>query len=630
MKSLRIVQLGAVVCLLAQAQFKTDGVITAAALPKGTVFLTFDDGPDEPGPDGMTQMEKVARYLHSQVEIPRTGPGNPKPLARSIRATFATVTCHYQNQDKPDPGSSLCLGYGDVAETVASTVVQLGHDLMNHSVNHIPLTTIQNPAKILYEVGHAQQQIDKLQDNSPRLFRGPGLAFDGRVAGILNADPYAGLLTGPIDADVGGDFYLGNNTWTGGDWDCFALGVSVPACGALYVDAIRSATHGVIVLLHVRTEIMTGKGGNPFAVNLIRYIVENLGPDYEYLPLDAIPGIHGGIRADPVLVSNEFSPSDGQGEVVEGAIGGPGKAHGVCKARGQTVFCKNADGLGGFLPASAWITLADSTWTAAYGSKFWLADVNGDGRADLVFPASGTLWVAYNDGQNGFYAPIQYLMGPLPDPQYIHFGNLRPGKSVDMVVWTPLQDAPKVYSNLGVRFATPPALAGSAGPELDTMRLDWQMQALQLMDVNGDGLADIIIPGAASVRCALNTGAGGFSPLQACSTKGGQFTSAQGWANPAISATFGVANIHGPVVVGGVPTGLIFAPVTVDPAHPAISDRYRYICNDCFTNSTDPAWQPQRQASQILWGDFSGTGVDSPCLVRSDGLYLGLTRSASN
>jgi hypothetical protein len=90
-----------------------------------------------------------------------------------------------------------------------------------------------------------------------------------------------------------------------------------------------------------------------------------------------------------------------------------------------------------------------------------------------------------------------------------------------------------------------------------------------------------------------------------------------------------VANIGGPVVVGGLPAGLIFAPILADPKNPTVSDRYRYICNDCFTNSADPAWHPELQAAQILWGDFSGTGVDSPCLVRNGGLYLGLTKTAS-
>lgn len=271
--------------------------------------------------------------------------------------------------------------------------------------------------------------------------------------------------------------------------------------------------------------------------------------------------------------------------------------------------------------------MQDSTWTSNYGAKFWLADLNQDGRADLIFPASGTLWVAYNNGGSGFYPPIQYLSGTLPDPQYVHFGKVRPGNTVDMIVWTPDMTQPQVYVNQGVRFAAP--ASSPLVPALVNARLDLEFGAIRLMDVNGDGLEDLVIPGGATVRCALSLGTGGFGSLQACSTQGGQFTGAQGWAKPAYSETFGVANIQGPVIVGGVPTGLIFAPVLVDKTKPSVSDRYRYICNDCFTNSSDPAWRPDLRATQVLWGDFGGTGVDSPCLVRSDGLYMGLTRSGS-
>ena len=248
----------AAICVLAacpiRAQFKIGGVINAAATPKGTVFLTFDDGLDEAGPDGLSQFEKVAAYLHGPIRFTKD-PGGGTPI--SIRATFAVVTCHFVDQDKPAPNSSMCLTYGDRPESVATKVLAQGHDLINHTVNHLPLTGITDPAQLLYEVGHAQQVLDQLQGNSPRLFRAPGLAFSDSVAAVLNADPYVGQLIGPIDADVGGAFDV-NGTWIGGDWDCVADGLSVQVCGDLYVGAIRAAQHGVIVLLHVRTETMTG------------------------------------------------------------------------------------------------------------------------------------------------------------------------------------------------------------------------------------------------------------------------------------------------------------------------------------------------------------------------------------
>ncbi len=609
--------IGLIAAAPASGQFLTNGVIRATDTPRHSVFLTFDDGPDEPGPDGLTQMEKVARFLQGPVSVPAPGGRNgvSPDVLKSIRASFAIVSCHFLGQDPPNPISSLCIGLGDVPESVATSVITAGHDLFNHSQNHIPLTMLQTPSEILYEVGHAQLEVDKLRDNSPRVFRAPGLSFSASVAAILNADPFAGQITGPIDTDVGGGFDI-NGTWMGGDWDCFELNMSVPACGELYVNAIRQAGQGVIVLLHVRTEIMTGRDGNPFPLDLARYIVEHLGPDYEYVPLDAIPGVRGELMTAPVTqVSTEFGAADGEGAVAAGLLNGSGKAAGVCKARGSTVACKTSDGSGGFLPAATWMVIGDPSWTATYGSAFWLADMNGDGFADLVFPASGSLWVALNNLEGGFKTPRELFRGPVPDPRYIRFGRVSGSAREDMVAWTPDVAVPPVYVNDGARLVAPPAqsVAGAAA--------SLQLLTAKLIDLDGDGRADLVVRGETQVLCAHSTGAG-LGPLQPCSVAGGPFAQQVSEWNAQYADTFGVANINGPVVVDGVPTGVIFAPLVKG----SVSNRHRYLCNDCFTNAVDETWKPELRASQIVWADFTHAGVDSPMFVRADGLYLGVTQ----
>ena len=524
-----------------QAQFRVGGVITAANAPKGTVFLTFDDGLDETGPDGQTQIEKVGRYLHGPVNFSSPmGPVNPigssTDVKKSIRATFALVTCHFVGQDLADPNSSLCNGYGDQPKNIATGLIQLGHDLINHSVNHIPLTTIQDPSKIIYEVGRAQKELDQLQDNSPRLFRGPGLAFNSGVANVLNADPYTGKLIGPIDADVGADFYTG--TWMGGDWDCIARGMSVKACGDLYVNAISSATHGVIVLLHVRTEMMSGRNGSAFPINLIKYIVKHLGPGYDYLPLDAIPGVLGTTATTPTRrVTTEFSPGDGEGTVVAGPIAGKGQPSGLCKARHGTIYCMLSDGKGGVLPATPWLRIGDQTWFSTYNSKFWLADINGDGLTDVVFPGSSGLWVASNTGRSTFNAPVMFYAGAVPDTRFIRFGKVNAGRLEDMVVWTPDLTMPRLYRNGGMRFLAPAAVTATRA----TPPPEEQLLTFQLLDLNGDGREDVVIKKSTRVWCTLSTGSG-FGPLKPCSTVGGQFADSQGWSEPGYASTFATAH----------------------------------------------------------------------------------------
>jgi peptidoglycan/xylan/chitin deacetylase (PgdA/CDA1 family) len=618
------------VCLVAAspvwAQFQSTGVITAAGTPKRSVFLTFDDGPDERGPDGLTQIEKVATYLQGPVTVTGTNERsmNPAGIEKSIRASFAIVACHFIGQDKAASNSSMCTGYGDIPESVAANVLAAGHDIFNHSQNHLPLTGISTPAQILYEVGHAQIEIDKLRGNSPRLFRAPGLAWSLSVASVLNGDPSTDTIQGPVDADVGAAFQVnlspggltpGALTWIGGDWDCFALKLGVPFCGELYVNAIHQATAGVVVLLHVRTEWMDGSDGNPFILNLTKYIVEHLGAEYEYLPLDAIPKVRGDLMTAPAAkVSAEFGPGDGQGMVAAGAISGTGKSAGICKARNSAVVCKTGDGLGGFAAATPWLTVNDPTWFVNYGSALWLADINGDGMADLIYPASGMLWVGFNNGQGAFSAPVAFFAGALPDPQYIKFGKVSGDGRADMVVWTPGMAAPAVYWNNGVRFAAPTATGTG------TALAGAQPQTMQLIDINGDGREDLVVRGSTQVGCALSTGQG-FGALTPCSIAGGPFAQSEEWWNAAYGQTFAVAHIDGPVVVDGQPTGLIFAPFS----NATVSHRYRYLCNDCFTNSPDADWRPERQASQIVWADLTGKGVDSPLFVRADGLYLGLT-----
>jgi peptidoglycan/xylan/chitin deacetylase (PgdA/CDA1 family) len=619
------------VCLLAAsplwAQFQSTGVITGSGTPKRSVFLTFDDGPDERGPDGLTQMEKVATYLQGPITVSGMGPRamNSAGVEKSIRASFAMVACHFVGQDKAAPNSSMCSGYGDVPESVAANVLAAGHDIFNHSQNHLPLTGIPTSTQILYEVGHAQIEIDKLRGNSPRLFRAPGLAWSATVASVLNGDASTDMIQGPVDADVGAAFQVNLNagglTWIGGDWDCFALKLGVPFCGELYVNAIRQATGGVVVLLHVRTEWMEGSDGNPFILSLTKYIVEHLGAEYEYLPLDAIPRVRGDLMTAPaVKVSSEFTPGDGQGVVVAGAISGAGKSAGICKARNSAVVCKTGDGQGGFFMATPWLTVNDPTWFVNYGSALWLADINGDGMADLVYPASGVLWVAFNNGQGAFSVPVPFFGGAIPDPQYVKFGKVSGDGRADMVVWTPDMTAPAMYWNNGVRFVPPTATLTGAGTALAGA----QPLTMQLIDINGDGRADLVVRGTSQVGCALSLGQR-FGALGPCSIAGGPFAQSPEWWNAAYWQTFAVAHINGPAIVGGVPTGLIFAPLS----NATVSNRFRYLCNDCFTNSPDPEWKPELRASQVVWADFTGKSVDSPLFVRADGLYLGLTPAST-
>lgn len=593
-------------------QFRIDGsVINAANTSKHHVFLTYDDGSGEPGPDGSIQMDEIGAYLSQQ----------------RIRATYALVACHFIGQDKAVIGSSMCYGYGDIPTSAADKLISWGHDIVNHSQNHLPLTGLTDPAQIIYEVGNAQIFIDANRDNSPRLFRGPGLAFNGSVGMILNGNASTATIQGPLDVDVGGDLYnpdTGN--YMGGDWDCIAQGISVQVCGGLYIKAIKAATHGVVILLHVRTEGMTGADGNNFPLLMTKYLVEHLGPEYTYQVLDAIPGVHGDLTASFQNASSEFGTNDGVGGIVVGALDGPNKPSSVCKLRLSAMWCIGGDGNGGLLPTLATLR------TTINASRFWLADINNDGYDDVVFQDSNNqVRVAFNDDQGGFHDPVLYSAGPLPPMSVVRFGTIWGGPLKDMAILAPGGNGVAAYHNIGVRFdATPivypppallPPIALATGTEHGLKQIPF---AFDLFDMDGDGWADLVMRQSGEIVCALNNGSAGFGKPFECAAFNRSFADGFGTATATQADSFAITTINGaPALTGALSgTGLVFAAFVPGTsggtagtdAAAAFSIRYRYLCNgDCVGS-----------AAQIAWGKFGPAKTISPIFISEKGLSVGV------
>ena len=84
----------------------------------------------------------------------------------------------------------------------------------------------------------------------------------------------------------------------GGDWWFYLNDLSAQFAGYYYVRDITNfgSQHGVIVLLHTRTEVMTGSDGSRgfFPVQLLQYIIDNVPAGFTFAPMDGIPGISWG------------------------------------------------------------------------------------------------------------------------------------------------------------------------------------------------------------------------------------------------------------------------------------------------------------------------------------------------
>jgi len=590
------------------------GSITAIGVHPKVVLLTHDDGLDEPAPDGTDQSLMVAREEYSW----------------GIPDTFFIVACHFTGMTTADPRSSMCLGPGDRPMSLLAGLPELGFVPMNHSFSHVVFTDLQ-PAELVWEVRTPQLLLNPIQKElGLHVLRCPGLECADREVGILNSQREFQNLKGPVSADVGGWMYAADGvTPMGGDWDCYQKGYTPQACGALYVRDIEeySAYSGVVVLLHVRTELMTGADGSQFPSKLLEYIYNHLGLEYTFAPIDAIPGLLGNIQTrKPELVSAEFGSGDGDGPVLYGDLNGDGRAD-ACKARGSGVWCMlneadltpEASGRLRMQPSTAWLEIGDPAWSGQYGKKFWLVDWNRDGKKDLVYPVAQGFMVALSNGLSfnpPELWPVQLSPGgwTLDVLNTVRFGDLNGDGKVDAIALT--SRGIVGATNAGSSFDPPQVRSAyfAAG--------DWTAPqyatTLQFRDINGDGLDDICIRGSGETFVGLSDG----REFQTGAGWSARFNDRQGWNDPGQYQTFSLARINGTIgIAGGVSSGIVFQ--KADPAKQLFT-LYRYLNNEDY--STDPAWKPERYASGLAFADFDGSGNESPALTRSDGLYVGLIK----
>jgi hypothetical protein len=202
------------------------------------------------------------------------------------------------------------------------------------------------------------------------------------------------------------------------------------------------------------------------------------------------------------------------------------------------VWVALADGAGGFAtPALALGAFGEVAggWARQERYPRMLADVNGDGRADVVGFGVAGVWVAQGTVAGTFGAPYQALGA---------FGEVAGG-------WTGQDRFPRLLADVngdgradvvgfglgGVwvatanstgRFDAPQLLLGAFGEVAG----GWTSQDLfprTVADVNGDGRADVVGFGRAGVWVALANGSGGFdAPRLAIGAFGAE---AGGWSS---------------------------------------------------------------------------------------------------
>jgi hypothetical protein len=229
-------------------------------------------------------------------------------------------------------------------------------------------------------------------------------------------------------------------------------------------------------------------------------------------------------------------------------INGDGKAD-VCGRGWQGIWCELSTGAGFAGPFLAQTDFSDGNgWNQlVYYGSLRLADVDGDGRPDICGRGIAGVYCALNKG-NGTFAPVKLWESFFGDatgwnlPEYgttMMLADINGDGKADVCgrgwqgIWCEL--------STGAGFGAP-FLAQTDFSDGNGWNQLVYYGSLRLADVDGDGRPDICGRGIAGVYCALNKGNGTFG---FASPWDGFFSDATGWNLPEYGTTMMLADIDG-------------------------------------------------------------------------------------
>jgi peptidoglycan/xylan/chitin deacetylase (PgdA/CDA1 family) len=431
-------------------QSNGSGYPAGIPLPYRTVALTIDDGPLGLNPE-------LAQFLHD----------------RGIRATFFI--------------NGIRVDQHPMGKEVLVAIDALGHQIANHTETHARLT--DDPAGAPQEVRLTFKRIAPFLSNGLHAFRPPFGAFSAAVWTSLNATHEFDYASGPFLYEINGE-----------DWACDDLGTTPQACAQHYVDlALARPQQNGIIVVHEHVSGPTGTYHRETIQEILDRLAAVPGQRFTWIPLDAIPGVAGGLTAGAATPwSAEFADAGALGSAAASATLRAGDLDDdgdddVCARIASGVWCalSNGTSLG---PATLWsghFADAFGYGADAYATTLQLGDVDGDDRADVCVRSALGLVCETSNGVNAF--------------------------------------APSLWTSAGFSDA-----AGFGSAEA-------RYRSLRLGDVDGDGRADACARNGAGVVCALST-ASGFASATSWSAA---LSDADGFGASAYGATLALADLDG-------------------------------------------------------------------------------------
>ena len=451
--------------------------IDGRAFPDKVIALTWDDGPD-------VNTLALADYLKEQ----------------KIAATFFVVR-EWVGSFSSDPGTGRGVqSTGYDAIPILGDLVQLGHRLGNHTLNHV-LFAGESAQTIDAQLRENQARIDSFTTNELRIFRAPGGAWNEAGLRAVDRDPALRGLVGPVRWDIDRKDWE-NSLACRSDHphaECEAEGpekrlrVRPAVTARRYLESIEEAGHG-IVLFHDRV----GDVGSRYALDVAQSLLPELAS-------------RGYVFAAPVL---EFSAlttrfrieastrNAGAMPIHFGDLDGDGRAD-LCTADARGVVCAQARAIApiekGAMPTTAFhAILPMSARIEAAGwsdDRFVLADVDGDGAADACGRTRDRIVCLASNG----HRDLRPLRAPHDFEGSIEAGDLDGDGKADICGQSAIGIV--CARSLGDRFETPLVWLASTFD-----------QAARLGDVNGDGRADLCVARIDGIACALSNGVT-FGPL---------------------------------------------------------------------------------------------------------------------